>query len=74
MHSSTSSAYTRYCAYHGTDPGTDPIIYANMPYKKPSVCQISGTPSLNDDAAADTVITATSHEMTEPITDPLLIA
>ena len=45
-----------------------------MPFGEPSVCQISGTPSPNGDAAADTVMTATSHEMTEAITDPLLNA
>jgi len=72
--SSTVCAYTFYCAYHGFIPGTKPIIYANMPYGDPAVCQIPGTPSPNSDPIADTTATATSHELTESITDPLLNA
>jgi hypothetical protein len=72
--SSASCAYTQYCAYHGAIPGSLPIIYANMPYGDPAACQTSGTPSPSGDAAADTAITAASHELTEAITDPLLNA
>jgi hypothetical protein len=71
---STSCAYTAYCAYHGFIAGTTPIVYANMPYGNPNVCQTSGTPSPNGDTAADTATTAASHELSEAITDPLLNA
>lgn len=70
-------AYTFYCAYHGFIPGTGaapPIIYANMPYGDPAVCQLPGQPSPNADPIADTTTTAASHELTEAITDPLLNA
>jgi hypothetical protein len=72
--SSTSCAYTQYCAYHGFIPGAAPVIYANMPYGNPTVCQTPGTPSPNGNVAADTAATAASHELTEAITDPLLNA
>jgi hypothetical protein len=72
---STSCAYTAYCAYHGFFGGTTtPIIYGNIPYGNPNVCQIPNTPSPNGDAIADTAATALSHELTEAITDPLLNA
>lgn len=70
----TTCAYTYYCAYHsfiGTSPQT---VYANMPYGDPNYCQVSGTPSPNGNPAADTVVTAASHEITEAQTDPLLDA
>jgi hypothetical protein len=70
-----SCAYTEYCAYHGAITSVSPnIIYANMPYGNLSVCQVPGTPSPNGNAAADAVISVTSHEVTEAITDPLLNA
>ena len=72
--SSTSCAYTAYCAYHGAVSGTTPIIYANMPYGDPANCQTPGTPSPSGDPAADTAATSASHELTESITDPLLNA
>jgi hypothetical protein len=68
--SSTSCAYTQYCAYHGYISGATPVIYANMPYGDPTVCQTPGTPSPNGNVAADTAATAASHELTEAITDP----
>ncbi len=67
-------AYTYYCAYHGYIPGTTPVIYANMPYGNAAYCQEPGEPSPNNNVAADTVMTAASHEITEAITDPLLNA
>jgi hypothetical protein len=70
---SSSCAYTAYCAYHGFIKSANPIIYANIPYGNPSVCQIPGTPAPND-TIADTAATAVSHELTEAITDPLLNA
>jgi len=67
-----------YCAYHsffGTSPpGTSPpVIYANMPFGKLSVCA-AGQPSPNGDAQADAVMSIASHEISEAITDPLLTA
>jgi len=67
-----------YCAYHsffGTSPpGTSPpVIYANMPFGKLSVCA-AGQPSPNGDAVADSVASTASHEITEAITDPFLNA
>lgn len=73
--SSKSCAYTQYCAYHSYFTlGGVPVIYGNMPYGNLNACQIGGTPSPNDDPAADAVATAASHEITEAITDPLLNA
>jgi hypothetical protein len=72
---STSCAYVQYCAYHGhTVANSQPVIYSNMPYGVPSVCQIPGQPSPNANPAADTASTAASHEITESVTDPLLNA
>ena len=70
----TSCAYTQYCAYHSFIGTSPPVIYANMPFGDPSVCQVSGTPSPNGNAAADAVTDVASHEITEAITDPLLNA
>ncbi len=68
-------SYTYYCAYHGYySLSGKTVLYANMPYGNPSTCQVGGTPSPNNDVAADTVATAASHELTEAITDPELNA
>jgi hypothetical protein len=72
--SSTSCAYTQYCAYHSFIPTSAPIIYANIPFGNLSVCQNPGQPSPNGDAVADAVTDVASHEMTEAITDPMLNA
>jgi hypothetical protein len=72
--SSSSCAYTQYCAYHSYVSGTTPIIYGNEPYGNTTFCQVGGTPSPNNDAAADTATTAASHEVSEAITDPELNA
>jgi len=66
----TACAYTDYCAYHSYISGSTPIIYTNEPYGDPTYCQEPGTPSPNGDPAADTAVTAASHEMSESITDP----
>jgi hypothetical protein len=74
---STSSqcAYSFYCAYHSYfGPVSNPVIYGNEPFGEPSVCQISGVPSPNGDAPADTAASTASHEVTEAITDPELNA
>jgi len=72
--SSSSCAYTEYCAYHSYIAGSTPIVYSNEPYGATSACQTSGTPSPNSDPDADTASTAASHELTEAITDPELDA
>jgi hypothetical protein len=73
--SSTSCAYTQYCAYHSFfGSAASPVIYANMPFGDVSVCQVPGQPSPNGDAVADAVTDVASHEITEAITDPLLNA
>ncbi len=65
-------AYSYYCAYHSDiHVGNKAIIYGNEPYGEPAYCQTAGTPSPNNDPAADTAATAASHELTEAITDPL---
>jgi hypothetical protein len=72
--SSTSCAYTAYCAYHGAIPGAAPVVYANMPYADTKYCQIANTPSPNGTADGDAAASVASHELTEAITDPLLNA
>lgn len=73
--SSGVCAYSYYCAYHGAITSKSPnIIYANLPYGNLNVCQVGGTPSPNGNAAADAVISVSSHEISEAITDPLLDA
>lgn len=71
---SSSCAYSNYCAYHGFISGATPIVYGNEPFGSLAYCQTSGTPTPNGDAAADTAATAASHELTEAITDPELNA
>jgi hypothetical protein len=72
--SSSSCAYTSYCAYHSYISGTTPIVYGNEPFGNPADCQVGGTPSPNGDVQADTAATAASHELTEATTDPELDA
>ena len=73
--SSTSCAYTQYCAYHSyIGPTTSPVIYSNEPFGNTVNCQLPGVPSPNSDPLADAAATAASHELTEAITDPLLNA
>ena len=70
-----SCAYSDYCAYHSYfGSASNPVIYGNMPYSDPNLCQVSGTPSPNGDAPGDAAANVTSHELTEAITDPLLNA
>jgi len=68
--SSSSCAYTDYCAYHSYISASAPIIYGNEPFGLPADCQEPGTPSPNADVDADTAATAAAHEVTEAITDP----
>lgn len=71
---STSCAYTQYCAYHSFIPGTPDVIYANMPFGDTTDCQQPGIPSPNSNPVADAVTTAASHEISEAMTDPILDA
>ena len=77
--SGNTCAYSSYCAYHSfISPSSgkreDTVIYGNEPYGNTAFCQIPGVPSPNNDPDADTASTATSHEVTEAATDPLLDA
>ena len=72
--SSTSCAYTQYCAYHGYTPTSPPIIYSNMPFDELSTCQRPRTPSPNGDPVADAEASTATHEISESITDPMLNA
>jgi hypothetical protein len=69
---SSSCAYTQYCAYHGSiGSGSSSIIYSNEPYAAAPGCQQSVFPNHAD---SDTAASITSHEITEAITDPNLNA
>jgi hypothetical protein len=75
--SSSSCAYTAYCAYHGSfTSGTQTIVYGNMPYANPSFCSSPGTGQTfpTGDQAADSAANVSSHEVSEAITDPELNA
>jgi hypothetical protein len=72
--SSSACAYTYYCAYHSTTSSASTgIIYSNEPWGDPNYCN-TNPPSPNNDLAADTAATASSHELTEATTDPKLNA
>jgi len=74
--SSSACSYTAYCAYHSyfVNSALADVVYSNEPYGNTSACQIGGAPSPNGFPEADTAATASSHELTESITDPLLDA
>ena len=58
-----------YCAYHSyVTINGDPTPYADEPYGGQSGCTVPASP--NGDAAADSIINTTSHELWETITDP----
>jgi hypothetical protein len=69
--SNCNEAYACYCAYHSSF-GTlaAPVIYGNETYGEPTRCNISGTPSPKGDAALDNLMSYTTHEITEAMTDP----
>jgi hypothetical protein len=72
--SSTECSYTQYCAYHSYfNFGGQNVIYANMPYGDSSHCQAGGQTTPND-VAGDITANATTHEIMESATDPLLNA
>lgn len=75
--SSTSCAYTQYCAYHGYfGSTTTPTIYANQPYADPTYCysSASGQKAPSGDIPSDANVNVASHEITEANTDPELNA
>lgn len=73
---SSSCAYSQYCAYHGYfGSTTSPTIYANQPYADPSYCYAPpGQQDPNGDIPSDANVNVTSHEITEANTDPELNA
>ena len=72
---SSSCAYTSYCAYHGSfGSTTTPTIYANMPYADPNHCYATGQHDPSGDIPSDANVNVTSHEITEATTDPELNA
>jgi hypothetical protein len=74
---SSSCAYTQYCAYHGYfGSTTSPTIYANMPYANPTYCYdpAAGQHDPSGDIPSDANVNVTSHEITEATTDPELNA
>lgn len=74
---STSCAYTQYCAYHGYfGSTTSPTIYANQPYADPNYCyaSLNGQKAPSGDIPSDANVNVTSHEITEANTDPELNA
>jgi hypothetical protein len=70
-------AYQAYCAYHGdfggegVYPSAGQMIYANIPYAAPDVCDSGVHPSEAKDEGTDAAIDVASHEFNESITDPL---
>ncbi len=66
--SSSSCAYTQYCAYHSwIGSGSSVILYANQPYAGGNAnCDVGQHPNGND---ADATLNVVSHEHNETITD-----
>ncbi len=74
---SSSCAYTSYCAYHGYfGSAATPTIYANQPYANPTYCYDppAGQHAPSGDIPSDANVNVTSHEITEATTDPELNA
>jgi len=67
-------AYNFYCAYHGNvGTGSNALIYANMPYPlfgDQDVCRDTENVQEPNGDIADAVLSITSHEHAEAITDP----
>jgi hypothetical protein len=74
--SDSDCSYYTYCAYHSyfVNGSGEDVVYSNEPYGNTTVCQVAGAPSPNGFPDADTAATASAHELTESITDPLLNA
>jgi len=72
---SSSCAYTTYCAYHSYFGSTStPTIYANQPYADPNYCYAAGQHDPSGDVPSDANVNVASHEITEANTDPELNA
>ncbi len=68
-------SYNYFCAYHNNvGNGSNALIYGNMPYPVHNgfdLCEDSASPQYpNADAPADIVLSTTSHESNEAISDP----
>jgi outer membrane protein assembly factor BamB len=73
--SSTSCAFTDYCAYHSDfNTSGQVVIYANIAYTGTNLSACGVLTSPNDDFAADSTINVSSHEQMEAVTDPQLNA
>jgi hypothetical protein len=69
--SSSSCAFTHYCAYHSSfGSGSTVTLYAYIPYAD-TVSGACGTGQHPNDDDADATINLISHEHNEAITDPL---
>ncbi len=71
----STCAYNFFCAYHSNSgTGSNALIYANMPYpvfEGFDFCEDPNNPQHpNGDGPADIVLSTTSHEHAEAITDP----
>jgi IPT/TIG domain len=71
----STCAYDFYCAYHSNvGTGSNALIYANLPYpvfEGFDFCEDPDHPQYpNGDGPADIVLSTTSHEHAEAITDP----
>ena len=71
---SGTCSYNFYCAYHGNvGTGSNALIYANMPYPLfggQDVCRDAENVQEPNADVADAVLSLTSHEHAEAITDP----
>lgn len=59
---------TVFCAYHAWSQTTPGFAYATIPYPDTAGCQIPHSPNKN--VAGDSLVSTTSHEQFESITDP----
>jgi hypothetical protein len=65
-----NEAYGTFCAYHSSfGTPASPVIYGNETYGEPSVCSAALTSPKNF-PAADTLMSYTTHEITEAMTNP----
>ncbi len=74
--SANSVRHRAFCGYHAAMGSlSSPEIYAVMPYPASTGCGTGGTPnSTGADPLVDYIISVTSHEVAEAMTDPLLDA
>jgi hypothetical protein len=72
--SAGNCAYGQYCSYHSFINGSQPIIYAYIPYGSVKHCQAANTPSPNHQANVDAGINQLVATITNAITDPQMNA